>query len=272
MQQIMVSSAGPADSDARKPTIVAIGNSHIMAVWAANKLPEAKDLPFRVACLPSIVPKYQPHWVGEGNDRTLNPDFRRDARDLIEAERPIAVLCFASGSFGFATGAFNSPRPFDFVIPGREDPGLIQGSEIVPYDLVVQAALMATPWWSQVISTARASAPAPVYSVCVPPPVASFDPFLPALGHAYTKSKIERLGVAPSPLRYKTWYVQMEADAQKAAAMGADFLRPPAGALDAAGFRRADFSGDLIHANAAYGLLILRQLAERVHPIPDKEG
>jgi hypothetical protein len=261
-------SNGPADADLTKPTVVAVGNSHLMTVWGVKYSADACTAPFRVVCLRCIVPQYVPLVTGEGNARRMNADFLSDVKTLIDVERPAAVLCFSSDSFGFAVGAFKSPRPFDFALPGRDDLELIPGAEIIPYGLMAEAALLANTYWSQMISVAVECGHAPVYSVCVPPPVASFEPFLPTLSNDSIRSKLERFGEAPKALRYKTWHVQAEADCRKAAAAGAGFLRPPAEALDDDGFLGADFAGDLIHANPAYGNLILRQLADAIVSFP----
>jgi hypothetical protein len=270
--QAMSPSGGPADLDVVKPTIVAIGNSHLMSVWDAAHARNAADLPFRVVCLRFIVPEYQPYFIGEDNQRVLNPDFRIDVKKLIESERPAAVLCFSSGSFAFALGAFKSPRPFDFAVPGRDDLALMPDAEVIPYDLMIQAAQIANPWWSQIISAACGHGSAPVYSVCIPPPVASFDQIPPELANADIRSKIETLGEAPKSLRYKMWLVQAATDRQKALTAGAGFLPPPSAALDNSGCRRVEFSGDLLHANVEYGRLIIRQVAEIANPASSGES
>jgi hypothetical protein len=67
---------------------------------------------------------------------------------------------------------------------------------------------------------------------------------------------------APADLRLSIWGVQQELCREQAALLGADFIEPPAAALDAEGFLAAGFwADDPTHGNAAYGRLVLDQIA-----------
>jgi hypothetical protein len=272
MQQAMGSAGNVGDTDAHKPMIAAVGNSHVMAIWMSVYGRTQLDLPFRISFLRLHTPEYEPLFIPAGDQQRINPKLCTNLQRLVESERPVAVLCFASGAFGFHLSAFNSPRPFDFAIPEREDLELAPGAEIIPYDLMVQAAMRGNLQWSQIISTAVECGVGEVFSVCVPPPVASFDPFLPTLTTESIKSRLDRWGEGPKALRYKMWHVQVHADCKKAVAAGAKFLWPPVAAADEAGFLRREFSADIIHANGAYGHLVLEQLAASLNPSLSKES
>jgi hypothetical protein len=271
MQPDIFPSTSSTSSSVTKPTVVAIGNSHLAALQFALKTVDATTLPFRLVCLPLTLARYQPYWSTENGARVLNQLFDNDAREAIERERPIAILCFAASGLAFAAGSFNRSRPFDFIIPGHETLERLPDAQIVPYDLMIEMAMSEVDVWLQIPTLARAASDVPVWSICIPPPVASFDPFLLTTKHEVIKARIQKSGVAPKAFRYKMWLLQTEAERQKAQGMGAAFLPPPAAALDDAGYRRPDASQDLLHGNAAYGRLILQQIGDIVQQMQSME-
>ena len=98
-----------------------------------------------------------------------------------------------------------------------------------------------------------------------PPPVIA----LPALteaeqaeGGGKAKFRFLAFDAAPAPLRLRIWGLQQELCRQQAALLGADFVEPPTATLDAEGFLAAGFwTDDPTHGNAAYGRLVLDQIA-----------
>ena len=67
---------------------------------------------------------------------------------------------------------------------------------------------------------------------------------------------------ALAPLRLAIWGLQQDLCREQAAALGAEFVDPPAAALDAGGYLAADhWTDDPTHGNAAYGRLVLDQIA-----------
>lgn len=67
---------------------------------------------------------------------------------------------------------------------------------------------------------------------------------------------------APAPLRLAIWGLQQELCREQAALLGADFIEPPAAALDPQGFLAAGYwTDDPTHGNAAYGRLVLEQIS-----------
>lgn len=68
---------------------------------------------------------------------------------------------------------------------------------------------------------------------------------------------------APADLRLRIWGVQQDLCREQAALLGADFLEPPANALDAQGFLGTDFwTDDPTHGNLAYGRTVLDQIID----------
>ena len=67
---------------------------------------------------------------------------------------------------------------------------------------------------------------------------------------------------APAPLRLAIWGLQQELCREQAAALGAEFVDPPPAALNAGGDLGTTYwTDDPTHGNAAYGRLVLDQIA-----------
>jgi hypothetical protein len=215
---------------------------------------------------------YRPQWSDDTDDRTPSRRYQADLEKLIETEQPQAILCFCASNYLFTFGTFKSPRPFDFIVPGREDLAVTPDAEIIPYGLMKEAAAAAAPWWPRLLTLACGLYGVPVYSVCLPPPAADLSAILADMKDPGTRARFERFGVASSAFRYKMWHIQAETDRVKAASAGAEFLPPPAKALDEAGLLRAELSQDIVHGNTAYGHWILEQVTDLVLGIPGKES
>jgi hypothetical protein len=78
------------------------------------------------------------------------------------------------------------------------------------------------------------------------------------------KDTIAAYGVAPDAFRHKMWLLQAEADRRVALELGAAFLDAPAESLNQVGLRPIEYCGDPMHGNAAYGRLVLGQIASIV--------
>ena len=63
MSGFMESETSPADPTTSKPTVVAVGNSHIWSLVSAGLKPGASELPYVLKGLPFFGPKYQPYWL-----------------------------------------------------------------------------------------------------------------------------------------------------------------------------------------------------------------
>lgn len=101
-----------------------------------------------------------------------------------------------------------------------------------------------------------------------PPPVDALPPLTEAeLAEGGNKVMLQFLAFdsAPAPLRLAIWDLQQELCREQAALLGAAFVEPPAAALDADGFLgRGFWTDDPTHGNAAYGRLVLDQIAALV--------
>jgi hypothetical protein len=236
MSGFMESETSPADPTTSKPTVVAVGNSHIWSLVSAGLKPGASELPYVLKGLPFFGPKYQPYWLGE--NKTPNHDYIADVEKIIYESKPSMVVCFGASNFIYTCGMFGSTPAFDFVIPGREDLDLTPGAQVVPYDLMRDTVFQAGEWWVGLLAViVGLSGAAPIYSVCLPPPPADMEECLRRERNPDVRATAERHGVLPSALRYKIWHILADTDCQKAASVGAMFLPPPAKALDDASFR-----------------------------------
>lgn len=119
--------------------------------------------------------------------------------------------------------------------------------------------------------------PARVLVVAPPPPVA-----LDRLEGHFPAERIaafDGLELEPPATRLRLWRHQCAVLGEVCASRGFEFVEPPAAALDADGFLAIEFAGsDPMHANPAYGrlvLLLLQELIEAapapVTPVPDAE-
>lgn len=240
--------------NAERPVVVAIGNSHINAVLTASK---AADVPVQLQCLQFLTAAYAPYWRTEDGVRRPNRQYLAHAHDLIERAKPVAIICFAASNLSFDVGSVKRPRPFDFVLPSRQDLPLY-ADEIIPHDLMMERALAAEREWGQLMAPAMGL---PVWSVCPPAPIVSFDPFLPKMVHQI-KNTIAVYGVAPDTFRRKMWLLQTEANRRVAQEFGAAFLGAPPETVNDAGLRPIDYAHDPLHGNTAYGRLVLQQIAK----------
>lgn len=97
-----------------------------------------------------------------------------------------------------------------------------------------------------------------------PPPVMALPRLTEqdrALGGTKVQMHFLAFDSAPPPLRLRIWGLQQELSRAEAAKLDADFIEPPAGALDADGFLSDAFwTDDPTHGNAAYGRLVLDQI------------
>jgi hypothetical protein len=119
MSRFMESETSPADPTTSKPTVVAVGNSHIWSLVRAGLKPEAAALPYVLKGLPFFGPKYQPYWSGE--NKAPNHDYIAGVEKIISESKPSMVVCFSASNFMYIWGMFGATPTFDFVIPGRED-------------------------------------------------------------------------------------------------------------------------------------------------------
>ena len=111
-----------------------------------------------------------------------------------------------------------------------------------------------------------AAARGPVFLISSPPPKRSneyiLDRFMRQKKQIYRGKSVRQFGIERPELRLKLWLLETRLMADWADSFGAQFLPAPTAALDPDGFlSEAYYGDDVTHANAAYGALVLDQVA-----------
>ena len=256
-------------SDEDVPRIFGIGNSHLDALrHAARPATSLDKFGFAIDYLSTFDPIYQPFWTLQDGRREPHNGFLVDAQRMIRELRPDIVVAFFSSNFQFANGTYGGDRPFDLVLPWSPGLGILPGREIIPYELVRETTQRNSQSWrsllEQIVSFA---APAPVFAVSPPPPIADFTPY-----YAEIKEKAEACGVQPDSVRYKLWRAQIDTEQNCAEASGAGFLAAPLEAQNESGLRRLEYSHDILHGNIKYGELLVRQAQTCLEKVRESSG
>jgi hypothetical protein len=227
-------------------SLVCIGHSHLSNVAAAAAAAgvSIECLNFWQLGLESLIER------ADGSVDLL-PEIR--ARLLA----PVFSLV-GGGAHHFAL--FAHPRPYDFVLPERQDLPLSEDAELVPYDAIHAAMQARTRPYLEIMRAVRAANSGPMFHMESPPTYA--DEVVPPHAPGWLTFFADNPRIAPVWLRYKLWRVH--SGIVRAYCEHADiaFVPHPAEAVDAQGLLTAEFHGDLGHANQAYGALLLRQMQE----------
>ncbi|MGH9237576.1 MAG: hypothetical protein ACRD3G_06005 [Vicinamibacterales bacterium] len=157
-------------------------------------------------------------------------------------------------------GLLTHARAFDFVLPAAPDLPLERRSEIIPYHSVRAAMRDITEEYLQLMRLLRAATSGRLYHL-EPPPVsgeqARMAPDLRLL-------PIYRRGatVAPRYMRYKLWRVHTDLLSEFCSENDIAFVRNPGAVADDEGFLRPEYYKDPMHANEAYGRVVLHHILE----------
>ncbi|WP_373503573.1 hypothetical protein [Aestuariivirga sp.] len=161
-------------------------------------------------------------------------------------------------------GLIQHPRPFDFVMQSVDGGKLQPGAEVIPLQMMRKYfADTLRGGYGKIML--RLKAACPVRMVCITPPAPKEDNAHIVEGaETYFKQHgISDIGVTPAPVRLKLWTLQQQALAEFCKENGMIFLGNPTSARDQEGYlRRRYYAEDATHANAAYGVMVLRQLVD----------
>jgi hypothetical protein len=214
------------------------------------------------------------------------------------------VFSLIGGACHHTLGLLVHPRRFDFVLPSAAALP-VDRAEIIPFD-AVKAALTALmdPYLALMEVLARTQQ-GPVFHL-EPPPVYADEqrlaPDLPKLplysryqhegmnnpngmgqeiarsfGLGGTRMNVEpgprkRVAISPRHLRYKLWRLHSEILVEFCQLHRITFVSHPRGAVDADGFLREPYYANPMHANAAYGDLVLSQMQECIDRVTSLSG
>lgn len=241
--------------------VLLVGSSHAEVLSRAH-LSLGRKKPFRLKTILLHEPRYEPwgSWV-DGEFR-VSPVLMRDIAKEVRSKRFSRVVMMIGGSTHFQLGAVNSPRLFDFTIPGKEELPFVSGAESVPYDLVRSLFSREEEGILKPLLRARKLTRA-VSCLCVPPPVADAGKVFEHMPDEW-REDARALGVPPPIFRYKIWLVYTSVVREICRKAEIDMIDPPARSIDENGYLKAQYSFDTLHGNARYGVAVLEQVEARI--------
>jgi hypothetical protein len=229
--------------------ILIVGMSHVAAIKAA--LPKEQNARINVVFL-------------KPDEKIIGPDGRIARPDF--GTPSVICLCLA-GNIHNIVGLFESPVPIAManskghVVPDDRTRFLIPRAMMWAWFLEAHEKFF--PLASALASAFSDTFPdSRIIHLCPPPPIADIQPILGNPGLFADKM---HLGIAPRALRIALYELQVSLYRGVADRLGAQFILPPKDACDEDGFLLGEYSlGDPIHANAAYGRLVLSILASEI--------
>ena len=121
-------------------SIILIGDSHIQVV--TNAYAAAADCAsapeYEVHKFGSHDGRYQPIRTIDDGQSLWNVTFVADILECAERHKPLFIAAAWGGNEHYIQGTVNSPRRYDFVLPTATNLPLVDGAEIVPYDLLAR--------------------------------------------------------------------------------------------------------------------------------------
>ncbi len=237
-----------ARAAAREP-IVCIGHSHSEVVKAAAEAAGA------------AVEVYNFWGV---KDALVTEDGVVRLAPWLAARMRAPVFSLVGGAVHHDIGMLEHPRPYDLVLPERPGLPFAEGAEMVPYGAVRANILERLQPYFAIMDAVRDVVRGPVFQLQSPPIYA--QDAVPDDDPGWNSYHGPGRRMSPAWLRWKLWWVQSELIAGHCRKRGIEFVPAPAEALDAEGFLRPGLQGTPGHANAAYGAMLLKQLASRAKP------
>ena len=241
--------------------VLLVGNSHAEVVaWTHAEL--GKACPFFLQSILLNEPRYNLWGDWEGDEFIVKSIVKSDLQRAIRGGEIDHVTMMIGGASHFILGAVNSPRLWDFVLPGEPDLPITAGAEIVPYDLVRKGFHREELEIQKLLLLAKQMTSS-VSCMLPPPPVADPELIVKNMPDDLVESA-ERYGVPEPIFRYKLWQVYTSMVCDICAEAGILLLPPPPESLDEDGFLRLEFSEDSLHGNEFYGSAVIEQLASLI--------
>lgn len=242
----------------RQGAVIIAGDSHTVALIGSRSEADYELFPVDgqdgVFGLHGRWPRTHKYWEG----------LSREARG-----RTIVLLW--KGSDHNASFLIEQPPPFDFVCRSCPSLPLQHGATILPEALVRAKFEVLQDSLHEVLVLLNAAPQCRVVLAATPPPKGDDTELRRYLAaEAYYCELLEHLGIAPGEVRLthptvrlKLWQTIQELYQEQAERDGVEFLPLPGIAQDEAGFLKREFwAPDATHANAAYGLVMRRHIAE----------
>ncbi len=257
------------------PTLIAVGNSHLAAVLSAFEVWAEPTL--------SVVPVFlwdqalQPAWTVTDGVVAYGAAFTAALHGAARNHPGAPAICCWGSNAHFSTALMPKGPPLDFVLPSIPGPGPDLPPDpalnLVPNDMVREHVANSIRPYAGLPRATHDALSGLVWSVPPPPPLADTagvhalvaDTLEPKLARQVRPNRI----ASPS-VRLKLWHLAVEAMRARLAEIGTHFLDTPPLALDEAGFLRSDLAADALHANAAYGRMLIDHLAATIAAHQDR--
>jgi hypothetical protein len=251
-------------------SLFGIGESHLGAIIRATKQGGVQER-HKISISTLLLSDYKPVWELEGGSMKANAKFAEALIGGLDNSSPSAIFCSIGGGDHVALGLVANARPFDFIIPdsfvervalGAPVPQNTGGAdEIIPFDLAVATIRWRIGGIELYLKWLKSISALPVYLLCLPPTIG--DECYIRRNPGGFAEQIEEQGISPVSIRYKLWWLQASVQKELSQNGGAVFLPVPPAAANSDGYLSPEFyGGDPVHANAEYGALVIKQLAE----------
>jgi hypothetical protein len=248
--------------------LICVGMSHVHAVREGFSMrQQAGPVTFDLQTFILDHPPYRPAATFQDGAVRFNQEFAEDFSRCLERTNAHAVFAYLIGAEHFNVAFVNSPRPFDIILPGGNPDSLGHGVELIPYDLLLATFEYYSHSLRDWLPYLRELTDLPIYQIAPPPPIVG-DAFMQERASGDLRKQIERYGIAAETLRSKAWQVCVLAFERQCAAYGVELIRAPAEALGETQCLLPQYRGnDVVHANAAYGSLLIDRMLqiERLH-------
>ena len=227
--------------------IVVVGNSHTIALKAASQRDGIKVY----KCV-----NEEKHRVERRADLVFE-----EAVELVKSS-PGRIVVSALGGNQHQMYLLEHPDPFDFYEPGNDE--VLADHKIIPYRVMYDHFRKGIVYGAngQQILAIRRVTTGPMYHLGVPPPKEDED-HIRRRTEGYFRERIKAgEPLTKASIRAKLWRLQRHVILDFCAKAKIEYVPVPAEAKDFNDFlKREYYAADATHANAAYGELVLEQIA-----------
>lgn len=250
---------GPILSPSKHMPARIIGLSHTNALRSglASKPPALQERFDIIHMLRAVPDKQFLH--ADGAVKYLNPVLQQRLGLPADSKQPIFSM--VGGNAHNFMGLFQHPTPYDIVLPEQAGLPLAPGAEIVTCDYAGKVLHGMLGKDLACLQALRDATQGPVYHLESPPPVFDNDFCKQNLPPAFLAERYAAMDIAPPFLRYKLWRLHSRILRQACEHSGIAFIACPSASMDESGFLRRAYYIDPLHGNAAYGELVLEQIA-----------
>ncbi len=248
-----------------RPTIIAFGESHLLALHRAHDL-APRSYSFDLDPFILLAGLYDLGYAETADGIVWDERLEKNLRHLFATRNVPFVITSVFGRAWHARATFNGERPFDLFFPGHMDPVDDQPREIIPFQMMVAQARRDIEWKNVYPAFLRGLTNKPLVEMLPPPPVdfSAFDDAASIFAPEHA-AIVRSVGICPPALRIKVWHAYAEAVRAICREQDIEVIDYPVGSTKPNGLLRDNLaSGDAVHANNDYGALLLEQIETRL--------